>query len=385
MTDNGLLPIPRPGKIVCVGLNYRDHASESAMELPAAPLLFAKWPNGLVGPGEPIVLPHQTTEVDYEAELGVVIGRAARSISADDALDHVAGYLCANDVSARDIQFGDGQWTRGKSFDTFCPVGPMVPAAQIADPQNLRIRCLLNGEAIQDGTTADMIFGVAEVIAYVSDGIALEPGDLILTGTPPGVGFVRNPPVFLQDGDEVTVEIEGVGTPRRTRSAARERGARVARTALRDRFGADVVADGVPAFYLTDATEARGLSGHADALALPRTAEEVAEVVAWCYEQGVPITPRGGGTGFAGGAVPHGGVVLGLERVRAGPVARAAPLADGGRGRRDDRRRAQGRARERAPLPARSRAPPSSRRSAGTSPRTRAARTPSSTASPATG
>jgi 2-keto-4-pentenoate hydratase/2-oxohepta-3-ene-1,7-dioic acid hydratase in catechol pathway len=206
------LPIPRPGKIVCVGLNYRDHANESAMELPSAPLLFAKWPNGLVGPGDPILLPHQTAEVDYEAELGVVIGRPARRVAAADAFDHVSGYVCANDVSARDIQFGDGQWTRGKSFDTFCPVGPMTPAADVADPQALRIRCLLNGEAVQDGTTADMIFGVAELIAYISDGIALEEGDLILTGTPPGVGFVRSPPIFLADGDEVTIEIEGVGS-----------------------------------------------------------------------------------------------------------------------------------------------------------------------------
>jgi 2-keto-4-pentenoate hydratase/2-oxohepta-3-ene-1,7-dioic acid hydratase in catechol pathway len=206
------LPIRRPGKIVCVGLNYRDHANESAMELPSAPLLFAKWPNGLVGPGEPILLPHQTAEVDYEAELGVVIGRPARRVAAADAFDHVAGYVCANDVSARDIQFGDGQWTRGKSFDTFCPVGPMTPAADVPDPQALRIRCLLNGEAVQDGTTADMIFGVAELIAYISDGIALEEGDLILTGTPPGVGFVRNPPIFLADGDEVTIEIEKVGS-----------------------------------------------------------------------------------------------------------------------------------------------------------------------------
>ena len=209
--SNGL-PIPRPGKIVCVGLNYRDHADESAMELPSAPLLFAKWPNGLVGPGEPIVLPHQTSEVDYEAELGVVIGKPARRVSAESALEHVAGYVCANDVSARDVQFADGQWTRGKSFDTFCPVGPMVPAAEIADPQNLRIRCLVNGEALQDGSTADMIFGVAELIAYISDGIELEEGDLVLTGTPPGVGFVRTPPIFLADGDEVTVEIEGVGS-----------------------------------------------------------------------------------------------------------------------------------------------------------------------------
>ncbi|HWN22031.1 MAG TPA: fumarylacetoacetate hydrolase family protein [Gaiellaceae bacterium] len=207
------LPIDRPSKILCVGLNYRDHASESKMELPDAPLLFAKWPNALVGHGAPIVLPPNARETDYEAELGVVIGRGGRNIAVGDALDHVGGYLCANDVSSRDIQFADGQWTRGKSFDTFCPVGPtLVAADRIPDPQALRIRCLLNGEALQDASTADMIFSVAEVIAYISDGIELVAGDLILTGTPPGVGFVRTPPVFLQDGDEVTVEIEGVGT-----------------------------------------------------------------------------------------------------------------------------------------------------------------------------
>ena len=207
------LPFARPSKILCVGLNYRDHASESKMELPQAPLLFAKWPNALVGHGAPIVLPHQSREADYEAELGVVIGRGGRNIDVDNALEHVAGYVCANDVSSRDVQFADGQWTRGKSFDTFCPVGPeLVPADRIPDPQALRIRCLVNGEALQDATTADMIFSVAEVIAYISDGIELLAGDLILTGTPPGVGFVRTPPVFLADGDEVSVEIEGVGT-----------------------------------------------------------------------------------------------------------------------------------------------------------------------------
>ncbi len=183
------------------------------MELPAAPLLFAKWPNALVGHGAPIVLPRQARETDYEAELGVVVGRGGRNIAVEDALDHVAGYVCANDVSSRDVQFADGQWTRGKSFDTFCPVGPeLVPADRIADPQALRIRCLLNGEALQDGTTANMIFSVSEVIAYVSEGIELVDGDLILTGTPAGVGFARKPPVFLQEGDEVSVEIEGVGT-----------------------------------------------------------------------------------------------------------------------------------------------------------------------------
>ena len=207
------LPIARPSKILCVGLNYRDHASESKMEVPERPLLFAKWPNALVGHGATIVLPREARETDYEAELGVVIGRGGRNIGADDALDHVAGYVCANDVSARDIQFADGQWTRGKSFDTFCPVGPaLVPAAEIADPQALRIRCVLNGETLQDAATADMIFPIASVIAYISDTIELVAGDLILTGTPPGVGFARTPPIYLEDGDEVTVEIEGVGT-----------------------------------------------------------------------------------------------------------------------------------------------------------------------------
>jgi len=212
MTRNGL-PIGRPGKIVCIGLNYRDHAAEAEMELPERPLLFAKWPNTLIGQGAPIRLPRQSAEVDYEAEPAVVIGRPASHISVADALDVVEGYLCLNDVSARDLQFADGQWTRGKSLDSFCPVGPvLVPASEVPDPQRLRVRCILNGEVVQDATTADMIFSVAELIAYISDGIALEPGDLIATGTPPGVGFVRTPPVFLAHGDEVTVEIDGIGT-----------------------------------------------------------------------------------------------------------------------------------------------------------------------------
>ncbi len=212
MAPNGL-PFDRPSKIVCVGLNYVDHATESKLEVPKRPLLFAKWPNALTGNGQPIVLPTQAQEVDFEAELGVVIGRTARAVSQDDALDYVAGYLCANDISSRAAQFEDGQWTRAKSFDTFCPVGPeLVPADRIEDPQSLRIRCIVNGETLQDASTADMIFSVAELIASISDGIQLEPGDLILTGTPPGVGFARTPPIYLEHGDEVTVEIDGVGT-----------------------------------------------------------------------------------------------------------------------------------------------------------------------------
>jgi 2-keto-4-pentenoate hydratase/2-oxohepta-3-ene-1,7-dioic acid hydratase in catechol pathway len=207
------LSITPPGKIVCVGLNYLDHAEESGQDLPKAPLLFAKWPNTLIGDGEPIVLPAEATEVDYEAELGVVIATRARRVSEAQALDHVAGYICVNDVSARDLQFGDGQWTRGKSPDTFCPVGPsLVPRERIDDPQKLAIRCILNGETMQDSTTAQMIFSVAEIIAYVTRTVTLEPGDLIATGTPAGVGVFRDPKVLLKDGDEVTVEIEGVGT-----------------------------------------------------------------------------------------------------------------------------------------------------------------------------
>jgi 2-keto-4-pentenoate hydratase/2-oxohepta-3-ene-1,7-dioic acid hydratase in catechol pathway len=207
------LSITRPGKIVCVGLNYRDHAEEGGQDLPNAPLLFAKWPNTLIGEGEPIVLPPEATEVDYEAELGVVIGSTARRVSEGAALDHVAGYICVNDVSARDLQFGDGQWTRGKSPDTFCPVGPrLVPREEIDDPQKLAIRCILNGEAMQDSSTDQMIFSVAEIIAYVSQVITLEAGDLIATGTPAGVGVFKDPKVLLNDGDEVSVEIEGLGT-----------------------------------------------------------------------------------------------------------------------------------------------------------------------------
>lgn len=207
------LSISRPGKIVCVGLNYLDHAQEGGMDLPKAPLLFAKWPNTLIGDGEAIVLPPESKEVDYEAELGVVIGTTAKRVSEADALDHVEGYICLNDVSARDMQFGDGQWTRGKSLDTFCPVGPrLVPREEIADPQQLGIRCILNGESMQDSSTSQMIFSVAEIIAYVSQVITLEPGDLIATGTPAGVGVFKDPKVLLKDGDEVSIEIDGLGT-----------------------------------------------------------------------------------------------------------------------------------------------------------------------------
>ena len=206
------VPIPRPGKIVCVGLNYRDHAEEQGAELPAAPLLFAKFTTSLIGPGDPIVIPPSVTKCDYEAELGVVLGVTVKRVSKENALEAVAGYVVANDVSARDLQFGDGQWTRGKSPDTFCPVGPLVPAADVPDPHALGIRAILNGETVQDSSTANLIFGIDEVISYASRTSTLEAGDLILTGTPAGVGVFRKPPRLLQPGDEITIEIDGVGS-----------------------------------------------------------------------------------------------------------------------------------------------------------------------------
>jgi 2,4-didehydro-3-deoxy-L-rhamnonate hydrolase len=206
------VPIPRPGKIVCVGLNYKDHAEEQGAELPAAPLLFAKFTTSLIGPGDPIVIPSIVTKCDYEAELGVVLGSTVRNVSQENALEAVAGYVVANDVSARDLQFADGQWTRGKSPDTFCPVGPLVPASEVADPHVLGIRAILNGETVQDSTTANLIFGIDEVISYVSRTSTLEVGDLILTGTPAGVGVFRDPQRLLRHGDEITIEIEGIGT-----------------------------------------------------------------------------------------------------------------------------------------------------------------------------
>jgi 2-keto-4-pentenoate hydratase/2-oxohepta-3-ene-1,7-dioic acid hydratase in catechol pathway len=205
-------PIERPSKIVCVGLNYRDHAEEQGSPLPERPILFAKWPNSLSGPGDPIVIPDIARQVDYEAELGVVIGSRVQGASVESALNAVRGYLCLNDVSARDLQFADKQWTRGKSPDTFCPVGPeLVPAADVPDPQALGIRAFLNGRVMQDSTTANMVFSVAELIAFITQSITLEPGDVIATGTPAGVGAFRDPPVFMRAGDEVTIEIDGLG------------------------------------------------------------------------------------------------------------------------------------------------------------------------------
>ena len=208
-----LNPLPNPGKIVAIGLNYLDHCQETGTTPPERPLIFTKFNTSLNDPGGDVVWsPALTQEVDFEAELGVVIGRPCRNVAEDEALDYVFGYTAANDVSARDLQLGDGQWIRGKSLDTFCPLGPtLVSADEIPDPQNLSIRCLLNGEVMQDSNTGQMIFSVRQLVSFCSQAFTLEPGDVILTGTPHGVGMGRDPQVYMQDGDIVVIEIEGIG------------------------------------------------------------------------------------------------------------------------------------------------------------------------------
>jgi 2-keto-4-pentenoate hydratase/2-oxohepta-3-ene-1,7-dioic acid hydratase in catechol pathway len=208
-----LAPVPRPGKVVAIGLNYFAHAAEQKVEPPQAPLIFAKFPTAVIGPGEAISWdPTLTAQVDYEAELAVVIGRRARNVGMAQALDFVLGYTCANDVSARDLQFGDRQWVRGKSLDTFCPMGPVIVTAdEIPDPGTLAIACDVSGVRLQASNTADLIFSVAAIVAHCARAFTLEPGDVILTGTPAGVGVFRDPQRFLHDGDEVAVEIEGIG------------------------------------------------------------------------------------------------------------------------------------------------------------------------------
>ncbi len=208
-----LAPVPRPGKIVAIGRNYADHVTEDGAVPPPSPLIFAKFPSSVVGPGAEIRWdPAMTSQVDYEAELAVVIGRRARRVSEEDALDVVLGYTCLNDVSARDLQFGDGQWVRGKSLDTFCPMGPaLVTGDALSDPDNLEISCLVNGEMLQHDRTSSMFYGVRQIISHCSQAFTLEPGDVIATGTPGGVGIFRKPPRLLGDGDVVTVAIEGLG------------------------------------------------------------------------------------------------------------------------------------------------------------------------------
>ncbi|MHB9286306.1 fumarylacetoacetate hydrolase family protein [Halobacteriales archaeon Cl-PHB] len=208
-----LAPVHDPQKVVGVGLNYRDHAEEGDDEIPDEPVLFAKFPSAIIGPGDAVRWdPDLSSEVDFEVELVVVIGQTARDVDTDEAMDYVAGYTVGNDVSARDLQFGDGQWVRGKSLDTFAPVGPaLVTTDEVAEPHDLSLWAEVDGERLQDSSTAELIFGVDELVAFCSQAFTLEPGDLIFTGTPAGVGAFREPPVYLENGTIVTVGIEGIG------------------------------------------------------------------------------------------------------------------------------------------------------------------------------
>jgi 2-keto-4-pentenoate hydratase/2-oxohepta-3-ene-1,7-dioic acid hydratase in catechol pathway len=211
------LPPVFPGKILAIGRNYVDHAIEGGAAPPTAPLIFTKLPNSLNAHGQPVVLHSISRQIDYEAELAVVIGRRCSRVGEEEALAHVFGYTLVNDVSARDLQFGDGQWVRGKGLDGFAPLGPYVTTRdEVADVQSLNIQGRLNGEVMQSSNTSKMIFGVAHLVSYISQAITLEPGDVIATGTPEGVGVFRQPPVLLKDGDVFEVEVEGLGTLRNT-------------------------------------------------------------------------------------------------------------------------------------------------------------------------
>jgi 2-keto-4-pentenoate hydratase/2-oxohepta-3-ene-1,7-dioic acid hydratase in catechol pathway len=207
-----LSPVPRPGKIVCVGLNYKDHAEEQDEELPERPLLFGKAPTAVTDPGAPIVVPEEIDEPDYEVELGIVIGRTATDVSATEARDYIAGYTVVHDVSARDAQFADEQFLRGKSYDTFAPMGPTLVAGDGFDPNDAAGALRVNGETKQESSTAQFIFDVDELVEYISHAMTLRPGDVISTGTPGGVGIFRDPPDLLEDGDITEAEIEGIGT-----------------------------------------------------------------------------------------------------------------------------------------------------------------------------
>jgi 2-keto-4-pentenoate hydratase/2-oxohepta-3-ene-1,7-dioic acid hydratase in catechol pathway len=221
-----LPPVPDPRKIICIGLNYRDHAAESGVPAPPEPVLFSKYPTALIGHLEPIILPRVSNEVDYEAELVVVIGRGGRHLSREQAWQHVGGYTAGHDVSARDWQLNKPakQWMAGKTFDTFAPTGPeLVTPDEVPNPHNLGIRLRLNGQTMQDSNTKQLIFGVDELIAYLSQIMTLEPGDLIFTGTPPGVGMARKPPVWLKPGDVVEVEIDHLGVLRNPVTAEESR------------------------------------------------------------------------------------------------------------------------------------------------------------------
>ncbi len=207
-----------PSKVVAIGQNYADHVKEQGGKLPERPIVFAKFPTTIIGPEDEIRWePALSDKIDWEAELAVVIGRTARQVAAADAYDYVFGYTCANDVTARDIQRDDGQWVRGKSLDTFCPLGPwIVTRDEIPEPHGLRIRCRVNGETVQDSHTDQLIFDIPTLIEFLSRSFTLLPGDIILTGTPPGVGHFRNPPRYLQDGDTVEIQVERIGVLRNT-------------------------------------------------------------------------------------------------------------------------------------------------------------------------
>ena len=208
-------PIPNPGKVICIGKNYADHAAEMGGAPPELPVVFNKFPSAICGPEDPVELPAISEQVDWEAELVVVIGRTARQVSESDARQHVFGYTCGNDVSARDWQKGKpgGQWLLGKTFDTFAPIGPMIVTTdEISDPHNLGVQLTLNGESMQSGNTRDLIFTIDFLISHLSRFVTLEPGDLLFTGTPAGVGAGRQPPRFLQAGEQMTVEIDGIGS-----------------------------------------------------------------------------------------------------------------------------------------------------------------------------
>lgn len=233
-----LAPITDADKVICIGLNYRDHAIETNSPIPNQPIVFCKFPSTVIGPGDPIILPRVSDSVDYEAELVIVVGKTAHDVDVDSAMDHVFGYTCGIDVSARDWQKGTpgGQWLLGKAFDTFAPIGPsIVHQSEIPDPGNLSVKMRVSGETLQDGSTCEMIFGIAELIAHLSQVTTLLPGDLIFTGTPPGVGMARDPQRFLKPGDTCEVEIEGIGVLRNPCVAADSREAENFR---RERYGA---------------------------------------------------------------------------------------------------------------------------------------------------
>ncbi len=205
-------PLPRPGKIVALGKNYLDHIEETGSEVPEFPVIFAKFPSSVIGPDDFIPIPSVTSKIDWEVELGVVIGKNCRDVSEKKALDYVAGYTIVNDVTARDLQMSDGQWIRGKSLDGFCPIGPcIVTRDELGDASNLKMHTKVNGVIKQESSTSNMLFNVAQVVSYLSNSFTLEPGDVIATGTPSGVGFVRNPPEFLKAGDKVEAYIARIG------------------------------------------------------------------------------------------------------------------------------------------------------------------------------